>query len=172
MEWVNILKEQMPEYARDIIINLESTCLRSSLKPDVATSVAMCAAMTLGNNKIVDIIRDHGNISGPHLSAIQIAVSLMAMNNIYYPYVEMTNDPEMKSLRPELRMAAYATFGGVDKLSFELYGLASSIVGKCHFCISNHYDLLKKDGMSLTELRDVGRIVSVIVAVSRCLENA
>ena len=39
----------------------------------------------------------------------------MGMNNVYYPFVEMTQDPELKGLPPGLRMQAYATHGGVTK---------------------------------------------------------
>ena len=72
----------------------------------------------------------------------------MGMNNVWYPYVEMAADPELKTLRAELRMNAYANHGGVDKRAFELYALAASIVGKCEFCIASHYKLLKETGVT------------------------
>ena len=43
-------------------------------------------------------------------------------------------------------MNAYATHGGVDRASFELYALAASIVGKCEFCVQSHYKLLARRG--------------------------
>ena len=60
----------------------------------------------------------------------------MGMNNVWYPFVEMADDEDLKTQRAELRMNAYATSGGVDKKKFEAYALAASIVGKCHFCVS------------------------------------
>ena len=93
----------------------------------------------------------------------------MGMNNIWYPYVEMAADTELKTLRPELRMNAYATHGGVDRASFELYALAASIVGKCEFCIQSHYKLLRENGVSTQQLRDVGRITAVVNAVAQVL---
>jgi alkyl hydroperoxide reductase subunit D len=91
----------------------------------------------------------------------------MAMNNIWYPYVDMADDEDLKSQRPELRMNAYATFGGVSREKFEMYALSASIVGKCHFCIGSHYKLLKDHGITITQLRDIGRIAAVISAVSQ-----
>ena len=73
------------------------------------------------------------------LNAALSAAALMAMNNVYYPYVEMAADTDLKTQRPELRMNAYATHGGVDKKRFELFALSASIVGKCHFCVQSHY---------------------------------
>jgi alkyl hydroperoxide reductase subunit D len=91
----------------------------------------------------------------------------MGMNNVWYPFVEMASDPELKTVRPELRMNAYANHGGVDRTSFELYALAASIVGKCEFCIRSHYQLLRENGFTTQQLRDVGRIAAVVNAVAQ-----
>ncbi len=58
-------------------------------------------------------------------------------------------------------MNAYASHGGVDKRRFEMYALAASIIGKCHFCVKSHFETLVAEGMSSTQLRDVGRIAAV-----------
>ena len=52
-------------------------------------------------------------------------------------------------------MNAYATHAGVSKKKFEMYSLAASIVGKCHFCVKAHYDTLKKEGMTLRYLEAI-----------------
>jgi lipoyl-dependent peroxiredoxin subunit D len=91
------------------------------------------------------------------------------MNNVWYPYLEMAGDAELKTLRPELRMNAYATHGGVAKQKFETYALAASIVGKCHFCIASHYETLRKEGLATQQLRDIGRIAAVVVAAAQVL---
>ena len=57
--------------------------------------------------------------------------------------------------------------GGVTKKKFEMYALAASIVGKCHFCVKNHYDTLKKEGMTVQELQAVGKIAAVVAAVGK-----
>jgi len=97
------------------------------------------------------------------------AATLMGMNNVWYPFVEMAGDEELKTMRAELRMNAYATSGGVDKKKFEAYALAASIVGKCHFCVKSHFDLLKKEGMTTQQLRDIGRIAAVVNAAAQVL---
>jgi alkyl hydroperoxide reductase subunit D len=103
-------------------------------------------------------------------NAALTAAALMGMNNVWYPFVEMTRDPELKTRPAQLRMQAYATHAGVDKRLFELYALAASIVGKCHFCVQSHYALLKESGMSVDQLRDAGRIAAVIAAAANALE--
>jgi alkyl hydroperoxide reductase subunit D len=91
----------------------------------------------------------------------------MAMNNTYYPFVEMTGDDQLKGLPAGLRMNAYATHGGVSKVKFEMYALAASVVGKCHFCIKSHYELLKKEGMTVPQLQAVGKIAAVVGAINK-----
>jgi alkyl hydroperoxide reductase subunit D len=93
----------------------------------------------------------------------------MGMNNVWYPFVEMAGDPDLKTMRAELRMNAYANHGGVDRASFELYALAASIVGRCEFCVSSHYKLLRESGYTAQQLRDVGRIAAVVNAVAQVL---
>jgi alkyl hydroperoxide reductase subunit D len=97
------------------------------------------------------------------------AASLMAQNNVWYPYVEMAEDEQLKGLPAQLRMNAIATHGGTTKERFESYSLAASIVGKCHFCVKAHYEGLKKMGYSVEQLRDIGRISSVINSVCKVL---
>jgi len=79
----------------------------------------------------------------------------------------MANDESMKGLPAGLRMNAYATHGGVSKKKFEMYSLAASIIGKCHFCVKAHYDTLKKEGMTTQELMAIGRIASVVNAIGK-----
>ena len=62
----------------------------------------------------------------------------MGMNNVWYPYVEMADDEELKTLRPELRMNAYATHGGVSRAKFEAFALAASIVFSCAMWVTDH----------------------------------
>jgi alkyl hydroperoxide reductase subunit D len=64
-------------------------------------------------------------------------------------------------------MNAYATHGGVTKKKFEMYALAASVVGKCHFCIKSHYELLKKEGMTVQQLQTVGKIAAVVGAINK-----
>lgn len=58
----------------------------------------------------------------------------------------MADDDEFKTLRPELRVNAYASSGGFAKAKLEAYALAASIVGKCYFCMKSHHVLLKGEG--------------------------
>ena len=168
MSWVDQVKESIPDHAKDIKINLDAVINRSGLDDVDAHACAFAAAVAAGNGDLAFEISMNGPLAGtPEREAAKTAAALMGMNNVYYPFVEMTEDPDLKGLPPGLRMNAYANHGGVSKKKFEMYALAASIVGKCQFCIKNHYDLLKKEGMTVTELQMVGKIAAVINAVGK-----
>lgn len=167
-QWVNTIKEAIPEYAKDIKLNLDNVINRSTLEFDVVEGVALAAAMATGNGKLVAFLQA-GSTNTVERDAALTAASLMAMNNTWYPYVEMANDSNLSGLPAQLRMNAIATHGGTTKAKFEAYSLSASIVGKCHFCVRAHYDILKKEGYSTEQLRDIGRIASVINSVAKLL---
>jgi len=169
MDYINEVKALIPEYAKDVRINLDSVLGRSSLPANEAAGVALAAAYAAHASRLVAIIRNSNAIPDVEKNAALTAAALMGMNNVWYPYVEMTGDIELKALPAQLRMQAYATHAGVDKRLFELYALAASIIGKCHFCVQSHYSLLKESGMSIDQLRDVGRIAAVMAAAANAI---
>jgi alkyl hydroperoxide reductase subunit D len=169
MEFIQQLKALVPDFAKDVRINLDSTIARSSLAPEDAVGAALAAAYAAKAPRIVAAIRESGALSEVDANAALTAAALMAMNNVWYPFVEMSGDPELRTRPAQLRMQAYATHGGVDKRRFELFALAASIVGKCHYCVQSHYALLKQDGVSVDQLRDVGRIAAVVAAAAQAI---
>lgn len=169
MEFLNLIKNLVPDYAKDIRLNLDGTIARSSLEGNDAVAVALAAAFASKSKVIVDAIKNAGLLEAQELEAVRTAASLMAMNNVWYPYLEMADDAELKTQAAQLRMNAYANHGGVDKRRFEMYALAASIVGKCHFCVKSHYQLLRQEGMSVLQLRDVGRIAAVVNAAAQII---
>jgi len=169
MEFLNEIKSLIPDYAKDIRLNLDSVVARSSLDPADALGAMLAAAFAAKSKTLSDAIRNSGQMNEADINGALTAAALMGMNNTWYPYVEMANDNDLKTQRPELRMNAYATHGGVERRRFEMFALAASIVGKCHFCISAHFGALKELGMTSVQLRDVGRIAAVAVAAGQVL---
>ncbi len=168
MDTLQSIKDRMPDYAKDLRLNFDAVLNRSSLTPVQANGAALAAAFAAKSAPLIAALRE-GALDPGQTQAALTAAALMGMNNVWYPYVEMAADPELKTVRPELRMNAYATHGGVDRPSFELYALAASIVGKCEFCVQSHYKLLRENGFNTQQLRDVGRIAAVVNAVAQVL---
>ena len=169
MDFLTTIKDRIPDYAKDVRLNLDGVIARSSLDKADALGAALAAAYASRSKFLIDAIRNSGELTAEDVNASLTAAGLMGMNNVWYPYIEMAGDPELTTQRAELRMNAYATHGGVEKRRFELFALAASIIGKCHFCIGSHYKLLRETGMTVQQLRDVGRIAAVISAAAHAL---
>ena len=168
--WVDQLKETIPDYAKDTKLNLDAVIKRSSIAPEEAEAIAVAAAFATGNTKLWTWI--HSVVADrKEADAALTAASIMAQNNTWYPFVEMADDPALAGLPAQLRMNAIASHGGTTKAKFEAYSLAASIVGKCHFCVKAHYETLKKEGYTVEQLRDIGRIAAVINSVAKVLAN-
>ena len=168
MAFNDAIKEALPEYAKDTKLNLDAVLLRSTLDPDVAMGCAVAALAATGNGKVLAVMLADAPV---YADAAMTAASIMAQNNVWYPYVEMADDEQLKGLPAQLRMNAIANHGGTTKARFEAYSLAASIVGKCHFCVKAHYETLKKEGYTVEQLRDIGRIAAVITSVARVLNS-
>jgi len=169
---LNDVKARLPDWAKDVRLNLDATIARSSLEPRLAAGAALAAAYAARSPALVAAFRDPSFLDEANANAALTAAALMGMNNVWYPFVEMAGDEALKTMRAELRMNAYANHGGVDKLAFELYALAASIVGKCEFCVRSHAKLLAEAGLTTQQLRDVGRIAASVNAAAMALEMA
>jgi alkyl hydroperoxide reductase subunit D len=168
MNFIESIKSAMPDYAKDTKLNIDAVLLRSTLDADVAMGCAVAALAATGNGKLVSLILADMPADG---EPAMTAASIMAQNNVWYPYVEMAEDDALKGLPAQLRMNAIMSHGGTTKDRFEAYSLAASIVGKCHFCVKAHYDTLKKEGYTVEQLRDIGRIASVMNSVAKVLNS-
>jgi alkyl hydroperoxide reductase subunit D len=138
-----MVKEALPEYAKDTKLNLDSVIKRSTLDPVEAEACALAALVATGNGKLLAWVLANTDLNIKtdtvdnikERDAAMCAASIMAQNNIWYPYVEMAEDPQLSGLPAQLRMNAIASHGGTTKANFEAFSLAASIFGKCDFCV-------------------------------------
>ena len=168
MSFIEVVKPALPDYAKDTRLNIDSVLLRSTLDADVAMGCAVAALAATGNGKLLGIMLSDNPV---YAEPAMTAASIMATNNVWYPYVEMADDEQLKGLPAQLRMNAIASHGGTTKANFEAFSLAASIVGKCHFCVKAHYDTLKKEGYTVEQLRDIGRIAAVMNSIAKVLNS-
>ena len=169
MFWVEEIRNHIPDYAKDIRLNLDTVVNRSTLDEDTVKGVCLAAAAAVGHKKLVEFIG--AQCSDEIKNAALTAASLMAMTNVWYPYVEMAGDSALKGLPAGLRMNAITTHGGTSKVKFEAFSLAASIVGRCHFCVKAHYHTLSKEGMTVEQLRDIGRAAATMNAICKSYQG-
>lgn len=167
MSWIQAIKDALPEYAKDVKLNVDSLA-RTTLSQEEVEGLVLASALATGNGKLSSWLI---SFNFAEANAAMSAATIMAQNNVWYPYLEMAEDVNLKGLPAQLRMNVIASHGGTTKARFEAYSLAASIIGKCHFCVKAHYDTLKQEGYTVEQLRDIGRIAAIINSVAKVLTS-
>lgn len=165
------VKAVIPDEAKDLRLNLGSVIERSKLSAEEAVGAALAAAVMARSADLVEAFEAVDELPAEQATGAKTAAALMAMNTTWYPFPELSDDPELQSAPAGLRMNAYATHAGVGKERFELYALAAAIVGKCHTCVASHVAELRKAGRTTEEIRDVGRIAATVTGVAIVLDT-
>jgi alkyl hydroperoxide reductase subunit D len=167
------LKHMLPDHARDLRINLNVIAgSTANLTAQQAWGTALTAAVTARNREVIDAIAGE---AAPHLSTEAIdaargAAAIMGMNNIYYRFLHVMDDPEYAQLPARLRMQIIGK-PGVDQLDFELWSLAASAIAGCEACMRSHETAVRAKGGTREMVQDAVRIASVIHAVALTLDG-
>jgi alkyl hydroperoxide reductase subunit D len=173
-EALDKIREAIPDYARDLRLNLGSV-LNTDGAPGLSGSqiwaVALASAIAARNVAFTVALE---RIAADHLDAAQLqaaraAAAIMGMNNIYYRFLHLVEDPEYQTMPARLRMNALAS-PGIDKLDFELLSLAVSAVNGCGLCVSSHAKKLRQHGVSRESIQSVVRIAATVHAVAVVIE--
>lgn len=170
------LKNQIPDYAKDLRLNLESVLTEGGapgLTQKQIAVIAFASAIASRYQPLTAAIREEAakHAGTEELNGARVAAAIMGMNNIYYRFVHLVGDAEYGTLRAGLRMNAMANPGG-DKIDFELASLAVSAVNGCGMCLESHEKTLRKHGLSAQPIQSAARIAAVIHAVAVTLEQA
>lgn len=167
------LKNELGDYAKDIKLNL-STVLTEEGAPELNQqqiySIALASAYATKNQKMINaLLPDVSQIlSESELNAAKSAAAIMAMNNIYYRFVHLTDDKEIAKLPAKLRMNVMSN-PGISKIDFELMSLAISAINGCGMCMEAHTRTIIQAGVKKTSIQSCIRIASVIHAVAQVL---
>ncbi len=166
------LKSALPDYAKDLKLNLSSLAAEATLDPQKRAGTFLAAALAARNPQVIAAVAAE---FGPALSpdaarAAKTAAALMGMNNIYYRFVHLASNEEYGKLPARLRMNAIAN-PGVEKVDFELWSLAVSSVNGCGMCIDAHERELKKHGVTSEQIQAAVRIAAVVHAVAAVLDG-
>jgi alkyl hydroperoxide reductase subunit D len=176
MATLDNIRDAIPDYARDLKLNLGSVLATTGapgLTEKQIWAVALASAIASRN---VPFTRDIESLAAAHLDAAYLngaraAASIMGMNNIYYRFLHLVEDPEYASMPARLRMNVIGN-PGIDKQDFELLSLAVSAINGCGTCVASHERTLRKHEMSREAVQSAVRIAATVHAVARVLEDA
>jgi lipoyl-dependent peroxiredoxin subunit D len=165
------LKAALPEYARDMKLNLDAALGDSGLPAQqLWGTVLACAIASRGERVLAELEpQARAELSPEAYTAAKSAAAVMAMNNVYYRTLHLLSDKEYGTLRAGLRMHVIGN-PGVPKVDFELWCLAVSAVNGCGQCLDAHEQVLRRAGVERETVRAAIRIAAVVQAVAVTLE--
>ena len=170
MSAVEILRDSIPEPARDIKLNLQSVLQAESLTAAQRWGVAIASAVAARSPRLRDALIEDAR---PHVDAAVIddalaAASLMAMNNIFYRFRHMIAKESYTQKPARLRMQRIAK-PATNKPDFELFCLAVSAINGCEMCIRSHEEGVI-GSLSEDQVHDAVRIAATINGAAVALE--
>jgi alkyl hydroperoxide reductase subunit D len=165
------VRDRLPEYAKDLKLNLGTVLTASSLSEVEAWGSGLAAALASKNPLVIQALKREcsSRLTPEQVQGVAAAAAIMSMNNVWYKLVHIHEDAEVKQVPARLRMQVIGSHGGVDKRLFEAWSLAVSVVNSCAFCVTSHTQVLRQAGMSAQNIADIGRIAAVVKAVSDVL---
>lgn len=168
---IDSLKDMMPDYAKDIKLNLGSMVADDTLNAQQKWGCFVATAHACGNGDVIRAIYAdaQAQLSAEAFGAAKAAAGIMAMNNIYYRFVHLASNQTYHTMQAKLRMNVIGN-PGVDKGDFELWSLAVSAVNGCGLCIDSHEQHLVKAGFSADQIQTAVRIAAVVHATSRIMD--
>jgi lipoyl-dependent peroxiredoxin subunit D len=172
---LDTIRDAIPDYARDLKLNLGSvltTAGAPGLSDKQIWAVALAAAITSRN---VEFTRDVETLAAARLDPAYVngaraAAAIMGMNNVYYRFLHLVEDPEYAQLPARLRMNVIGN-PGIEKVDFELLSLAVSAINGCGTCVASHERQLRKHEVTREAVQSAVRIAATVHAVARVLES-
>ncbi len=167
------LKTSIPEFAKDIKINLGKV-LESEEAKDMNQAqtwmVALSCAYATQHEPLIEqleaLAKTH--LQENMLQAAKACASIMSMNNVYYRFVHLSEDNAYAQLPANLRMQVIGS-PGVEKTDFELMSLAVSAINGCGMCIKAHVATLEKENVAPQTIQHAVRVAAVIQACAQSM---
>jgi alkyl hydroperoxide reductase subunit D len=164
------LKSALPDYAKDIRLNLGSLATEPSLSTEQRAGTFIVSALASRNPAVTAaIIAEFApQLSPESLTAAKAAAAIMAMNNVYYRFTHLVGG-DYPNMPAKLRMNVMAR-PGVDKATFELWSLAVSAINGCGMCMESHERAVRQHGLTAEQVQASVRIAAVVHAVAATLD--
>ena len=168
---IETLKERIPEFAKDVRLNLTSMVSDETLGEQTKYGLLVATAIATRNPDVVAAIEAEAaaKLSPAAMTAAKSAATIMAMNNVYYRFVHLASNKDYATMPARLRMNVIAN-PGVDKTDFELWSLAVSAINGCGMCIDSHEKVLLQAGVSAATIQTAVRFAAIMQSVAVAIE--
>lgn len=171
MKEIEKLREQMPDAARDIRLNLQTVFQSTTLTPAQTWGAALASAIATRNGELARAVYAEAQsvVDANVIEDARAAAALMAMNNVYYRFRHLVGKESYSAKPARLRMN-WIGKPMSNKTDFELFCLAVSAINGCETCVRAHENVVTSGGLSEDHVHDAVRIAATIQAAAVSLE--
>src|SRR5262245_34885126 len=171
MSEIEKLREQLPDAARDIRLNLQAVFQTTTLTPAQMWGAALASAIATRNGELARVIFAEAQkaVDTNVIEDARAAAALMAMNNVYYRFRHLVGKESYSAKPARLRMN-WIGKPMSNKTDFELFCLAVSAINGCETCVRAHENVVTSGGLSEDHVHDAVRIAATIQAAAVSLE--
>jgi len=136
---LEVLRDTIPEPARDLRLNLQSVLAESSLSTEQRWGVAVACAIASRNARLREAVLADAReaVSAAVIEDAIAAAAIMGMNNVLYRFRHLVEKESYGQRPARLRMNRLVKPAG-SKVDFELFGLAVSAINGCGTCMQAH----------------------------------
>jgi len=169
---IQSLKDRVPEYAKDLKLNLGSLAAETILTESQKAGTFVASAIASRNAEVIAAVTAEfaPKMDPAAYQAAKAAAAIMSMNNVYYRFLHLVEDEQYGKMPAKLRMNVIAN-PGAPKTDFELWSLAVSAVNGCGQCITAHEQVLRAAGVTREQVQAAVRIAAVVHAVAVTIET-
>jgi alkyl hydroperoxide reductase subunit D len=169
---VENLKSALPEYAKDLKLNLGSITRTTALNGEQLWGTLLASAAATRNTQVLAEIGAEAadNLSAEAYQAALGAAAVMGMNNVFYRGRGFL-DGKYDDLRAGLRMNIIAN-PGVDKAHFELWSFAVSAINGCSHCVAAHEKTLREAGVEREAIFEALKVAAIVSGVAQAISAA
>ena len=169
---VENLKAALPEYAKDLKLNLGSIARSTALNEEQLWGTLLASAAATRNTQVLNEIGAEAAdyLSSEAYQAALGAASIMGMNNVFYRGRAFL-DGKYDDLRPGLRMNIIGN-PGVDKTNFELWSFAVSSINGCSHCVVAHEHTLREAGVDREAILEALKVAAIVAGVAQAITAA
>lgn len=166
------LLDSIPPYAKDIRINVGSVLKQTELTPQQLWGTAVASAVATRNPAIIRAIDAEAArvVDEATITAAKTAGAIMAMNNVYYRFLHLTDNDKYSSMPARLRMQGLRTHGS-DQADFELWCTAVSAINNCPACVASHEKVVREKGITEEQVAAAVRIAAVLHAAATAIDE-
>lgn len=166
------LSERVPDYARDLKLNLGAVLGGGSLAEPLRYAIALACAIATRHRALRQALEQEvlDRAGAPYVEDAHAAAALMGMNNVYYRFRHKIGKETYREMPARLRMQRIAK-PATSKAEFELMCMAVSTINDCETCVQSHEHAVREAGLSDEQVHDAVRIAAVIHGLSIALDE-